>query len=326
MTRARPFWLLAAPAIFLILWSAGFAVAKLAVEHAQPLTVLALRYSLVLILLIPVAAVVRPRFPGRRGILDVAVVGFLIQVMYFGLCYIAFKSGVSAGGVAIVVCLQPILVALIAPRLVGERVGPRGWLGLVLGLAGAALAIFGRSAVQAENAFGVTCTVLALVGITAGTLYEKRFGSSHHPVASNLIQYAVGAACCVPLALLTEDTAIDWTPGFAWSMAYLVLANSLLAMTLLLAMIRAGEVARVSALFYLVPALSALFAWPMLGEAMPPLTWAGMALAAVGVALVSRKPPAPAAPAAPPAPKAKPSRGRTNRRRGRRKASPAKRG
>ena len=286
----RRFLLIAAPIIFLILWSAGFAVAKIAVTHAAPLTVLALRYGLVLVLLIPVALVMRPRFPDARGALDVAIVGFLIQVVYFGLCYVAFKSGVSAGAVAIVVCLQPILVALVAPRLVGERISPKGWLGLGLGLLGAALAIAGRSAIAAENAFGVGLTFIALLGITAGTLWEKRFGVSHHPVAANLIQYAVGAAFCIPAALLAEDTTISWSPEFLWAMAYLVVGNSLLAMSLLLAMIRAGEVARVSSLFYLVPALSALCAWPMLGEEMPPIAWAGMALAGLGVALVSRKP------------------------------------
>lgn len=286
----RRFLLIAAPIVFLILWSAGFAVAKIAVTHAAPLTVLALRYGLVLVLLIPVALVMRPRFPDARGALDVAIVGFLIQVVYFGLCYVAFKSGVSAGAVAIVVCLQPILVALVAPRLVGERISPKGWLGLGLGLLGAGLAIAGRSAIAAENAFGVGLTFLALLGITAGTLWEKRFGVSHHPVAANLIQYAVGAAFCIPAALLSEDTTINWSPEFLWAMAYLVVGNSLLAMSLLLAMIRAGEVARVSSLFYLVPALSALCAWPMLGEEMPPLAWAGMALAGLGVALVSRKP------------------------------------
>jgi drug/metabolite transporter (DMT)-like permease len=290
MRTSRPLWLIAAPVVFLILWSAGFAVAKIAVTHAGPLTVLALRYGLVLVLLIPVALVVRPPMPSARGVLDVAVVGFLIQVVYFGLCYVAFKSGVSAGAVAIIVCLQPILVALVAPRLVGESIGRRGWLGLALGLAGAALAIVARSTVAAENAFGIAITFLALLGITSGTLYEKRFGVSHHPVASNLIQYAVGAGFCLPAAWASESMAISWDAEFIGAMAYLVLANSLLAMSLLLAMIRAGEVARVSSLFYLVPALSALCAWPMLGEVMPPLAWAGMALAGVGVSLVSRKP------------------------------------
>lgn len=286
----RPLWLIAAPVIFLILWSAGFAVAKIAVTHAAPLTVLALRYSMVLVLLIPVALVLRPPLPSRRGALDVAIVGFLIQVVYFGLCYVAFKSGVSAGAVAIIVCLQPILVALIAPRLVGETVSAKGWLGLGLGLLGAALAIAGRSTIAVENAFGVGLTFLALLGITAGTLWEKRFGVSHHPVSANLIQYAVGAAFCVPAALIAEDTTISWDAEFIAAMAYLVIGNSLLAMSLLLAMIRVGEVSRVSSLFYLVPALSALCAWPMLGEEMPLLGWVGMGLAGLGVALVARKP------------------------------------
>ena len=284
MTR-RPLWLAAAPALFLILWSAGFAIAKLALTHAQPMTLLALRYVLVLAVLAPVALVLRPPLPRSwRAAADVAVVGFLIQVVYFGLCYIAFKSGVSAGGVAIVVCLQPILVALTAPHLVGEAVSPRAWAGLILGLAGAATVILSRGEVSG-NAIGLICTVIALLGITGGTLYEKRFGTAQHPVTANLIQYTVGAAFTLPLAWATEDMAVSWNTEFALALGYLVLANSILAISLLLAMIRAGAVAKVSALFYLVPPLSALFAWPLLGEAMPPAAWAGMALASVGVAL-----------------------------------------
>lgn len=291
MTASRPFWLVAAPAVFLLLWSAGFGVAKLGLQHAAPITLLALRYVLVLVVLAPFALILRPPVPKTlRGWFDIAVVGFLIQVAYFGLCYIAFKSGVSAAGVAIVVCLQPILVALVAPRFVGESVGRMAWVGLGLGLAGAVVVILSRSQVQAENPFGVLLTVGALFGITAGTLYEKRFGVSHHPVTSNMIQYAVGAAFTLPIAWATEDMHMAWNGEFIAVLAYLVIGNSLLAMSLLLAMIRAGEVSRVSALFYLVPAFSALFAWPLLGEAMPPLAWAGMALAGAGVAMVSRKP------------------------------------
>ncbi|MDO9637206.1 MAG: DMT family transporter [Pseudotabrizicola sp.] len=290
MTVSRPLWLIAAPAVFLVLWSAGFAIAKLGLGHAEPMTILALRYCLVLVVLLPFVVALRPPMPATaRGWLDVAVVGFLIQVGYFGLCYLAFKSGVSAAGVAIVVCLQPILVALIAPRFVGEVVSPRAWLGLGLGLAGALVVILARSKVQAENPWGLLLAVGGLLGITAGTLYEKRFGITLHPVTSNMIQYAVGAAFTLPIALLTETMAVSWDAEFIAVMAYLVIGNSLLAMSLLLAMIRVGEVSRVSALFYLVPAMSALFAWPLLGEAMPPMAWAGLALAGAGVALVSRK-------------------------------------
>jgi len=290
---SRPLWLIAAPVVFLLLWSGGFAVAKLGLQHAEPLTILALRYGLALAVLIPVGLALRVAMPPTpRAWADVAIVGFLIQVVYFGLCYIAFKAGVTAGGVAIVVCLQPILVALVAPRLVGEVVGRRGWIGLALGLSGAAAVILsgsGVGGVGAGTAFGVACTVVALLGITAGTLWEKRFGVTHHPVAANLIQYAVGLAFALPAAWATETMVIRWDATMVGVMAYLVIGNSLLAMTLLLAMIRAGQVSRVSALFYLVPPLSALIAWALLGEAMPPLAWGGMALAALGVAMVSRR-------------------------------------
>lgn len=290
MQNNRPLWLSLAPVIFLLLWSAGFGIAKLGLQHAPPLTLLAMRYVTVLLILLPLAAIVRPPFPRSvRAWVDVAVVGFLIQVVYFGLCYIAFKSGTSAGAVAIIVCLQPILVALIAPRLVGEKISLRGWIGLALGLGGAALVILSRQSVAAEGAVGLICAGFALLGITGGTLWEKRFGVTHHPIAANLIQYAVGAAFCVPMAYFSEAFVVNWTWEFGLVLVYLVVGNSLLAMTLLLAMIRAGAVSRVSALFYMVPPLSALFAWPLLGEVMPPLGWAGMALAAVGVALVSRK-------------------------------------
>jgi len=289
MTK-RPLWLLAAPVIFLLLWSAGFGVAKLGLQHAEPLTLLALRYTCVLALLLPLALIVRPPLPKTpRAWGDVAVTGFLIQVVYFGLCYVAMKSGVSAGAVAIIVCLQPILVALSAPYLVGEATSGKGWLGLALGLGGAAIAILSRAGIQAENPVGIALAFVALFGITAGTLYEKRFGVSQHPITANLIQYGVGAAFTLPAAYLTEGMVVRWDAQFVWVLGYLVIGNSILAISLLLAMIRAGDVSRVSALFYLVPALSALFAWPMLGEVMPPLAWAGMALAAVGVALVSRK-------------------------------------
>ena len=291
MKSPQPLWLLAAPFIFLLLWSAGFALAKIGLRHAGPFTILALRYGIVVAILMPLALIFRPPLPkGARAWADVAIVGFLIQVVYFGLCYFAFKSGVSAGGVAIIVCLQPILVGLVAPHFVGEKVGLARWLGLILGLAGAALVIAARSNIAAENPLGVLAAFGGLCGITGGTLWEKRYGVSHHPITANLIQYVVGAAFALPLALATETLQIDWSWAFTGVMAYLVIGNSLISMTLLLAMIRAGEVARVSSLFYLVTPLSALIAWPLLGEAMPPLAWAGMGLAAIGVAIASRRP------------------------------------
>jgi drug/metabolite transporter (DMT)-like permease len=204
---------------------------------------------------------------------------------------LAFKSGVSAGGVAIIVCLQPIVVGLIAPHFAGERVSWLRWVGLMLGLSGAAIVILSRSTIQAESPIGVAAAIGALFGITAGTLWEKRFGLHHHPVVSNLVQYVAGLAGTLPLALAVEDFTFDVNGEFIAAYLYLVIGNSLISMTLLLAMIRTGEVSRVSSLFYLVPPVSALIAWPLLGEHLPPLASVGIALAAIGVAVASRNVP-----------------------------------
>lgn len=285
-----PRWLGAAPALFLLFWSAGFSFGKLGLAHSGPMTFLALRYAFVLVLLLPLVVALRPPLPkGRREWGHLAAVGLLLQAAYFGLTYIAFELGVSAGGVALIVSLQPILVALAVPWTAGERVGPRRWLGLLLGLGGAGIVIVARSAVAGTTWVGIAAAIAALVAITLGTLYEKRFGVHHHPVTSNTVQYVVALAVIVPLALLMDERAVAWVPALWIALGYLVVCNSLIAMTLLLAMIRFGEAARVSALFFLVPPGAALIAWGVLGETMPPLAWPGIALAAVGVALATRR-------------------------------------
>ena len=284
----KPLWLRLAPYIFLTLWSGGFAVAKLGLRGIEPLTLLALRYLAVVVLLAPVFAILRPALPRRAADWGhIAVVAVLIQVVYFSLAFFAMQR-LSAGAMAIIVCLQPILVGLIAPHFVGERVGGLRWLGLALGLLGAATVIVARSSVAVESPVGIGFAVAALLAMTAGTLWEKRFGVSQHPVTQNLIAYVTAAALTLPWAFATETMHVTWTWPLVLVMAYLIIGNSIISMTLLLAMIRHGEVSRVSSLFYLVPPLSALIAWPVLGEAMPPLAWAGFALAALGVALAAR--------------------------------------
>lgn len=285
-TMAPPSWLWLAPAVFLLLWSAGYSFGKMALAHAEPMTLLALRYGLVLALLLPVLLVVRPPLP-RRGAewLHVAVVGFLIQAAYFGLFYLALRLGLSAGAGALILSLQPILTALAAPRLAGEPVDRRMWFALGLGMAGAAIVILARSHIEVNSFASILAAIGSLLSITAGTLYEKRFGGTHHPVTSNVIQYAVGLIVLLPLAAGLEEMRIDWTGEFVVALSYLVLGNSLIAVTLLLAMIRHGAVARVSLLMFLVPPAASLFAWLIIDEPMPPFAWIGMILAGIGIAM-----------------------------------------
>jgi drug/metabolite transporter (DMT)-like permease len=278
------------PYVFVALWCAGFSFIKVGLVHAEPMTYLALRHGLCLLVFASLAVAIRPTLPASAAAwAHLVVVGVVIQFGYFALCYVAVEHGVSAGGLALIASLQPILVGLLAPGLVGERVTVRRWLGLVLGLGGAALVITSRGALGAGSLVGLLGAVGALLAITSGTLYEKRFGTGEHVVTANLVQYAAGLAVSAPLAFGFETMRVDWTPDFITALAYLVVASSLISTTLLLLMVRHGEVSRVSAIFFLVPPSAALAAWLIAGETMPPVAWGGMALAAVGVAVATRR-------------------------------------
>jgi drug/metabolite transporter (DMT)-like permease len=287
--RRRPLWLLAAPVVFCCLWSGGYVVAKIGILYAEPLTLLVLRYACAIGVMLPLFVLLRPPLPRRAAEWwHLAVVGLFIQTVYFGMSYLAFRAGVAAGVVALVMSLQPILVAMLAPGVAAERIGWRRWSGLALGLLGTGAVILARSTVEPPPALGLVFAALGLGGMIAGTLWEKRFGLAHHPVTANLVGFAAGLLGILPFALLMESQRVEWTWAFAGALAYLVVANSLIATSLLLAMIRAGEVARVSALMFLVPPIAAAMGWALLGELMPPMAWAGMAVAGLGVLIATR--------------------------------------
>ncbi|MDS0859053.1 DMT family transporter [Burkholderia pseudomultivorans] len=287
--RRKPGWLRAAPALFLLLWSSGFVFLKLGLRDADPLTFLALRYACVVALLAAAFLWLRPALPRTpRAWLNLVVVGLLLQAGYFAFTYLSLKLGMSAGAVALVTSQQPILVGLLAPALAGERVGVLRWAGLALGAAGAVLVILARGPVAIASAWALAFALLALMCIAGGTLWERRFGTDVHPVSANLVQYAVGLAVSAPLAFALEPMHVHWSAGLAGSLAYLVICNSLIAISLLLAMVRHGEASRVSALFFLIPPATALIALAVLGETIGALAWPGMALAAAGLYLVMR--------------------------------------
>ena len=234
MTK-KPWWLIAAPVMFLFLWSGGYVVAKVGLVYSPPLTLLVLRYACVVVLMAVLFVFLRPELPKTaKDWAHVATVGILMQSVYFGMCYIAFMNGVAAGTVALMMSLQPILVAIIAPGWSGEHTSIRQWGGLILALVGTAIVIIARSEVGPAPIFGLVCAVIGLAGITFATLWEKRFGVTHHPVTTNLIGYTAGLLGVLPFMLWLETPDVNWTWSFAGALAYLVIGNSLIAVGLLL--------------------------------------------------------------------------------------------
>ncbi|WP_420863841.1 DMT family transporter [Algirhabdus cladophorae] len=279
-----------APFAFLGLWSAGYGIASLALRYTDPMTLLLLRFLCVIAIMAVMFAVLRPPLPKTRADWGhLALVGLFIQTIYFGFSYYAFDIGIAVGTVALIMSFQPILVAILAPTSTGERVSRKRWMGLMLGLLGTGLVITARSTVEAPPLIGFVFCAIALAGITSGSLWEKRFGLDHHPVTSNLIGYSAGLIGLIPFIIAQDGYHVDWTWQFGAALAYLVIGNSVIAVSLLLAMIRAGDVSSVSSLLFLVPPLAALIAWLLVGETMPLWGWAGIGIAAVGVYIATRK-------------------------------------
>lgn len=275
--------------LFLVLWASGFGVAKIGLRYAEPMTLLALRFGLIVLISVATLLVLRPALPRRRvDWLHLAVVGFLIQSVYFGLAYLGMSLGVSAGTAAVLAALQPLLVALASPLVTGERVGWIRRIGLLLGAAGSALVVVADSSFDGRLDAGVIFCLGSALGMAAATLYQKRFAVAAHPVVVNLVHYAVGVATVGPLALALEHTPVVWSGALAVALAWLVGANSLVAVSLLLFMIARSEASRVSSLFFLVPPVAALFGWLLLGERMSLGSGMGVVAAIAGVFLVGR--------------------------------------
>jgi len=286
---ASLFWR-AAPFIFVLFWSGGYSFAKLGLAHVEPMTMLALRYGLAALALSPLLLIRKPRWPAElRHWGYLALTGFLIQCLYFGLAYLAMKRDMNAGTTAIIMALQPILVAIFAPMISGRRGSPMLWLGLALGFAGAVIAITSQGSLGPSPRVAVVLALFALCGITTATLFEKWHGLTTDPVVGGIVQYAVGFAVLMPVAWLTESMVIDWQPEFVIALAYLVIANSIISISLFIALLQRGDATRISSLMYLVPPLAIGFAWLILGEPVTPLAVAGFVLSASGVHLVSRQ-------------------------------------
>ena len=294
---SKPMWLSAAPVVFLLLWSGGYAVAKVGLQYSGAMTLLVIRFGLVVAIMFTALVVMRPPLPARPlDWLHLTIVGVLMQAGYFGFSYVAFGAGMGAGTMALLMSLQPVLVGLLVPGWTGERVGWYRWVGLVLGLLGASLVIVARSSIEPPTLTGFLAASFALCGITGASLWEKRFGLSHHPVTANLVGYSAGLICILPVAIALEAVPggwnifhdVRWTPEFAAAVAYLVIGNSVIAVGLLLAMIRAGEVSRVSSLFFLVPPLAALIAWLLIDESIPLMAWPGIVIAVAGVFIATK--------------------------------------
>ena len=287
------------PAVFVLIWSTGFIVAKFGLPYAPPLTFLVLRYTFSIACFLVWIGLSRARWPrGRQQWLHLALTGVLMHAGYLGGVWVAVKSGMGSGLAALVVGLQPVLTALwlswaasssqSSPGIEPAQVTTRQWVGLALGLGGLMLVVarkFGSSSEVTVITLG--CTVFALLSITAGTLYQKKFVQPTDVRTANAVQLVAALIVTLPFSLL-ESEAIVWNTEFLGAMAWSVLALTLGGSSLLYLLIQRGAATAVTSLLYLVPPTTAVMAWVLFGEMITVATVVGTALTAIGVSLVVR--------------------------------------
>lgn len=281
----------AMPAVFVLIWSTGFVVARYGMPHAPPMTFLAWRYALSVLAFAAWIAWARPAWPRDRTQWGhLAVAGVLMHGGYLGGVWAAVKAGIPAGTVALIVGLQPLLTALwVAWSGSEHRVGARQWVGLLLGLAGLALVVGRKFGLGEVTPFNLALSVLALASITTGTLYQKRHVAPCDVRTANAVQLLAAFAVTAPLAAFEAEPMVlhpELVGAMAWSVLVLTLGGS----SLLYLLIQRGAATRVTSLMYLVPPCTAVLAWWLFDEALGPVVLAGIALTALGVALVVREP------------------------------------
>ena len=280
------------PLVFVFIWSTGFIVAKFGLPYAPPLTFLFLRYCGVVLVLLPTLLLVRAPWP--HGIVrHIAVSGVLVQAGYLSGVWVAISLGMPAGLAALIISIQPVLTAFAASRI-GERVRLTQWLGLLAGLLGVSLVVSHKLNSAGVSVIGVLLCIMALLSITAGTIYQKRFCPRFDLRFGAVIQFAAAALVTLPFAYYFENLtfglhAVQWTPQFIGALAWAVLALSIGAMFLLYVLIRKNAATHVSSVMYLTPAVTSLMAWLLFDETLTLAGALGMVVAALGVAFVVKK-------------------------------------
>jgi drug/metabolite transporter (DMT)-like permease len=287
----------AAPVVFVLMWATGFVVARLSAPHADPLTFLGIRFPIAGVLFALIALALAAPWPGAKQAFHASVAGAFLHGGYLGPVYWAVAHGMPAGVSALIVGLQPLMTAVIAAAMVKETIGLRHWAGLAVGILGVALVVSPRlepGLIGGITPLTTAVNVLGALSISFGSVYQKRFATSLHLASGGAWQY-VGASIAVLIpAVLMEEMRFDGSATAWFALGWSVIVLSLGAITLLMLLIRLGDVGRVASLIFLVPGVSALMAYGLFGETLSPVQILGMAVCAAAVLIVTRSPSRPA--------------------------------
>ena len=277
---------------FVAIWGCGFIATKTALQYVAPFTFLSMRFALGIVCLIPFVLLTRPAWPAsRREWLHVVMAGLLMHAVHLSGSHYTQYLGLSAGIVAVLLCAQPLITAAIAARWMNEAMAPRQWLGVIAGLAGVALIVWHKIDVREASAGALIAVSFAVLGVTAGSLYQRVFCPRVDLRSAALVQFAATLAVLYPLALAFEDNSVRWSWPLAGALLYLVIFASLLAVSAWHYLMRHGEVSRVTSLIYLTPVFAIVPEYFWFDVVPSALSVLGVIITCAGVALAVRRTP-----------------------------------
>jgi drug/metabolite transporter (DMT)-like permease len=275
---------------FVIVWGSGYLASKTGLQYAAPFTYLTLRFVFGLLCVIPWVLLSRPTWPsGRKAWFHLGVAGLLMHAVNLGGSHYAQYLGMSAGVTALVLATQPLLTAVFAHRVLGQRLAPQQWFGVALGLAGVLLVVWHKINVQAVALPSLAAAGISLIAITCGTLYQRTFCKNADLRSGTLIQFSISLLVLAPLAWGVEGFRVTWSIPLLVSIVFIVVFGSILAVNALHLLMRRGHATKVTSLFFLTPIVAVLLEWLMFRVEPGWLAAVGIALTCAGVVLVSAR-------------------------------------
>lgn len=274
--------------LFILIWSSGFIVARFGMPHSEPMTFLSLRFIAVCLMMLPIILWAKIPWPKPQQIVHIALAGILLQLGYLAGVWIAVRAGMPAGLCALIVGLQPILTAILA-YFIAERVSSRQWIGLFLGVLGITLVVYAKLDTEGVSLYNILWNIFALVAITAGTMYQKKFCPHFDLRVGSFIQFSASAVISCAAAFLFETQAVTWNLEMLGALVWSIFGISIGAMSLLFILIRRGNATQVSSLMFLTPPTTAILAWLIFNEPLTPLIVIGTGITSFGVLLVNQR-------------------------------------
>jgi len=273
-----------------LVWGSGYLATKIGIQYAAPFTFLSLRYAVGLACLVPVLLLLRPEWPRTpRELMHVIAAGLLMHGIQLSGSHYAQYLGLSAGVVALILSVQPLVTAMVAKRWMHERLAPGQWTGIALGLAGVLLVVWHKIDVHVMTLGALVAVTISLAGVTAGTLYQRVFCPTVNLYSAAWIQFAASLALLAPLAFAFEGARVQWSWALFGSIAFLVVFASIFAVNALHTLMRHGQATKVTSILYLTPIVAVVLEYLLFGVVPSALTLVGVAVTCLGVALVTAR-------------------------------------